>query len=122
MKFLIKLLIKVATIILLAYILPMLDIGVHVNTALDAFKLAIGLGLLNIFIKPILKILSFPITCITMGLFSFVISAAIVKIADYFFAGFKTSGMLNGWVAALIFGLSFSFVSSVIESIIIDKD
>lgn len=122
MKFFIKLLIKVATIILLAYALPLLGIGIKIDSTLDAVKLAIGLSLLNIFVKPILKILSFPITCLTMGLFSFVISAAIVKIADVLLIGFSTFGTLNGWLAALVFGLSFSFISSIVESIIIDKD
>jgi putative membrane protein len=122
MKFIVKLLIKVAAVILLAYVLPMLGIGITVATVLDAVKLAIGLAFLNAFVKPVLKILSFPITCLTMGLFSLVISAAIVKIADYFIAGFSTTGTLNGWLAALIFGLGFSFISSAVESIIIDED
>lgn len=122
MKFFIKLLIKVATIILLAYALPTLGIDIKVDSTLDAVKLAIGLSLLNIFVKPILKILSFPITCLTMGLFSFVISAAIVKIADVLLVGFSTFGALDGWLAALVFGLSFSFISSIVESIILDKD
>lgn len=122
MKFLIRFLIKVAAIIVLAYVLPALGIGISVDTTLDAVKIAIGLSLLNIFVKPILKILSFPITCMTMGLFSLVISAGIVKIADYFIAGFHTSGMLNGWVAALIFSFGFSFISSAVEHLIIDED
>lgn len=120
MNFIIRIAINVAAIIVLAYVLPMLDIGVSVDSTTDAVKLALILVALNTFVKPILTFLSLPISCITMGLFSLVISAAIIKIADHFLEGFKTFGTLDGWLAALIFSLAFSFISTVVEKIILN--
>lgn len=122
MNLIVKFAINVAAIIALAYILPMLNIGVSVASTVDAIKLAVVLAVLNTFVKPVLKFFSLPITCLTMGLFSLVISAAIIKIADYFLDGFSTFGTLNGWLAALIFGLGYSFISTTVEKLILSED
>jgi putative membrane protein len=122
MNFIVKLAINVAAIIGLSYLLPLAGIGISVESTVDAIKLALVLVILNTFVKPILKFFSFPITCMTMGLFSLVISAAIIKLADYFLVGFNTFGTLNGWLAALVFGLSFSFISTTVEKLILNED
>jgi putative membrane protein len=122
MNFIVKLAINVAAIIGLSYLLPLAGIGISVESTVDAIKLALVLVILNTFVKPILKFFSFPITCMTMGLFSLVISAAIIKLADYFLVGFNTFGTLNGWLAALVFGLSFSFISTTVEKLILSED
>ncbi len=124
MKLLIKFLIRIAVVIVLVYVLPKLYAGFDVSavTTLDAVKVALVLSILNTFVKPVLKFFSFPITCLTMGLFSFVISAAIVKIADYLLDGFAVGGLWNGWLTALVFSVAFSFFSSLVENFIIDKE
>lgn len=124
MKMLVKILIRIAVVICLVYLLPRIYSGfdVQANTWLDAVKVAVVLSLLNTFVKPVLKFFSLPITCLTMGLFSLVISAAIVKIADALLSGFTVGGMWNGWLTALVFSVSFSFFSSLIENFIIDEE
>lgn len=121
MKLIIRFLIKVATVIALSYVLPMLWSGFSnpiVSTPLDAVKVALVLGLLNTFLKPIIKLFALPITCLTLGLFSLVISAAMVILADKLLDGFQ----VGGWLAALIFSLSFSFISATVENFIVDDD
>ena len=103
MKFIIRFLIKIATVIGLAYLLPALGIDVHVASPLDAVKVALVLTILNSFIRPVLEFFAFPITCLTLGLFSLVISAAMVILADKMLDGFSVSG----WLGALIFSLAF---------------
>ncbi|MBK9794785.1 MAG: phage holin family protein [Sphingobacteriales bacterium] len=121
MKFIIRFLIKIATVIGLSYLLPAVWSGFSnpiVNSPLDAVKVALVLTLLNTFIKPIIKIFALPITCITLGLFSLVISAAMVVLTDNMLDGFQ----VGGWLAALIFSLSFSFISATVEKFIVDED
>lgn len=119
MKFIIRFLIKIATVIALSYLLPAVWTGFAnpiVNTPLDAVKVALLLTLLNTFVKPIIKIFALPITCLTLGLFSLVISAAMVVLTDNILNGFQ----VGGWIAALIFSLSFSFISATVENFIVD--
>lgn len=121
MKFIIRFLIKIATVIGLSYLLPAVWSGFSnpiVNSPLDAVKVALVLTLLNTFIKPIIKIFALPITCITLGLFSLGISAAMVVLTDNMLDGFQ----VGGWLAALIFSLSFSFISATVEKFIVDED
>jgi putative membrane protein len=84
--------------------------GVHVDTTTTAIVVAIVLGILNTFIRPIIQILALPITILTLGLFYFVINALMVYFASYLVDGFDVSGI----IAALL----FSFVVSIVQSIL----
>ena len=68
-------------------------------------------GLLNAVVKPILKILGFPITVLTLGLFLLVINVIIVKLADFLMSSFNVHGLLN----ALLFSLALSVVNAVVD-------
>lgn len=119
MKFIIRFLIKVATVIVLCFALPKLNINItYQDNILIAVKVALVLTILNSFLKPILKVISLPITCLTLGLFSLVITAAMVKLTSYFVQGFD----VGSWLNALIFGLAFSFITSAVEKFIVDAD
>jgi putative membrane protein len=109
-KFFAKTIATAVAVLFAAYILK----GVHVDNTITALIVAIVLGLLNSFIKPILIILTIPITLVTLGLFLLVINIIIVKLAAGLVPGFT----VDGWLYALIFSLVVSFVSSIIEGII----
>ena len=100
-----------------AYGLSIILKGVHIPNFTDALILAIVLALLNTFIKPILVILTLPITIITMGLFLFVINALIILLADRLMDGIRIDGF---WWAA-IFSLILSVASSVVYSMVEKK-
>lgn len=85
--------------------------GVHFADFGTAIVFAVVLGLLNTFVKPVLKFFSFPISLITFGLFSLIINAVVVVIAEYFVEGVSIDGFL--W--ALIFGCALSVVNFVIS-------
>ncbi|MFN8261713.1 MAG: phage holin family protein [Chitinophagales bacterium] len=120
MNFIIRFLIKIAAVIGLSYLLPIIGMDVYVASPLDAVKVAIVLTLLNTFLKPIVSFFTIPITCLTMGLFTLVVSAAMVKIADYFLIGFNVNGVADGWLTALVFSLGFTFICSSVEKFIVD--
>ncbi|WP_313600527.1 phage holin family protein [Epilithonimonas vandammei] len=113
MNFIIRLLITAISAFLLSKILS----GVHFDSFGSTIIFAILLGILNIFVKPILSILSLPITIITLGLFSFVINALMILLTDYFMSSMAVDGFL--W--ALLFSILLSIVTSVF-SIIFEKD
>ncbi|MFM1876236.1 MAG: hypothetical protein RL266_1973 [Bacteroidota bacterium] len=109
MNLLLKIIISSLAVFLTAYLLP----GVSVDTYITAIWVAIVLALLNGFLKPILILLTIPVTLITLGLFLLAINAAIILLADYFVDGFG----VNGFWWALLFSLVLSLVTSLMESL-----
>ena len=102
MKFLIDWLISAIVIFVLAYVLP----GVSVTGYLAALGAAIIIGLANATVKPLLIVLTLPITILTLGLFLLVINAFIVMLAAWLVPGFYVDGFW--W--ALLFGFILSAV------------
>lgn len=95
MGVLISLLINAAAIFITAYVLSSVVPGsVTVSDPMTAIITAIVLGIVNAIVKPILAILTFPITLITFGLFMLVLNALMVMLADYLVAGFAVDGFL----------------------------
>ena len=109
MGFIIKLLLTGVAVVIASYILP----GVHIDTFLTALILAVVLALLNAVVRPILVILTIPVTILTLGLFLLVINALIILLADYLIAGFSVDGFL--W--ALIFSLVLSVLNAILDMI-----
>ncbi len=110
MKLIIKLLLNALAVIILSYVLP----GVGVDSITTAIIVAIVLSILNFLVKPILIILTLPITIVTLGLFLLIINAIIILIAAHFISGFQVSSIW--W--ALIFSLLLSFLQSILHSIL----
>lgn len=111
MKFIIRILISTLAVLLTCYILP--DRMVHVDGFTTALIVAAALAFLNSVIKPILIVLTIPITFITLGLFLLVINAGMVMLADKFIDGFGVGGF---W-SALLFSLLLSIITGVFEGI-----
>ena len=107
MKTILKILLTAVAVIILEYILP----GITVNSYWTAVWVAIVLSLLQLFVKPILVILTFPITIVTLGLFLLVINAVIIEMAAYFVDGFTVK---NIWWA-LLFSVLLSFLQSILH-------
>ena len=78
-------------------------------TLTGALVAAVVLGALNLFIRPIIFLLTLPITLLTLGLFSIVINAFLVMLASYIVPGFSVPGFL----AALFFALALAIVNWV---------
>ncbi|MEC8883124.1 MAG: phage holin family protein [Bacteroidota bacterium] len=110
MKTLIKLLLTALAVIILGYLLP----GVGVTSFFTAFIVAVVIALLRLIVKPILVILTLPITIVTFGIFLLFINAIIILIADSFVGGFAVDGIW--W--ALIFSLLLSLFQSLLFALI----
>jgi len=96
--------ISTISILISAYLIP----GVT-TTILGAIIFAVVLGVINIFIKPIIKVLTLPITIVTLGLFSLVINATLIfgaaKIVPDFY--------VDGFLSAFFFSLLVSLINSL---------
>jgi putative membrane protein len=84
-----------------AYFLP----GFHVATFLDALKGAVVLGILNAVVRPIIGLLAFPITLLTLGLFSLVINGLMVVLTDQMLSGITVDNFLWSIAAAVVISL-----------------
>jgi len=109
MKFLAQLIVSALAVIIVSMILP----GVHVDNAFTALIVAAVLAFLNAIVKPVLVILTIPITIFTLGIFLLFINAFMILLAAKIVDGFRVDGF---WIA-LLFSLLLSLVSSVFESI-----
>ena len=111
MNFIIKLFISSIVVFALSYFLP----GVQVTNIMAALWVALVLGLLNTFLKPVLVLLTIPVTLFTLGLFLLVINAIIVLICDYFIPEFQ----VDGFVTALFFSILLSLSQSILNKIFV---
>lgn len=106
MNFILKIVLTAVAVLVIAHFLP----GVSVVNFTNAVIVAIVLALLRVTIKPLLIILTLPVTIVTLGLFLLVINALIILLADNLIDGFHVTGF---WVA-----LIFSLILSIFESIL----
>jgi putative membrane protein len=109
MGILINWLVSGLAILVSAYILP----GVHVSSLAAALVTAVVLGVVNAFIKPILVILTLPITILTLGLFTLVINALLILLTAKLVPGFQVDGFL--W--AVIFSIVLSLINSFLHKL-----
>jgi putative membrane protein len=110
MNFILRIIITAVVAFGLSYILK----GIHIDEFTTALILALVLALLNAFLKPLLIILTLPITILTFGLFLFVINAGIIMLASKFVNGFRVDGF---WWALL-----FSLLLSILTSLLYKKE
>lgn len=96
-------------IIIASYILP----GVQVATFWTALLVAFVLGVFNIFLKPILILLTLPITIITLGLFTIVINAILVLLVSLLVPGFTVESF---W-SALLFSIVVAIINLLVAKI-----
>lgn len=110
MNYILKILLTAVAVLVIAYLLP----GVDVDDYGTAIWVAFVVGILFSILKPILVILTLPATILTLGLFLFVINAALILLANHWIDGFTVSGF---WTA-LLFSILLSFFESVLHKLI----
>ncbi|MGJ7509506.1 phage holin family protein [Variovorax sp. GT1P44] len=108
MRLLIKWLLSALALLAVTYFYS----GVQVTSYTSALLAAAVIGLLNMFVRPVLIVLTLPVTIVTLGLFLFVINALLFWAASGLLSGFH----VDGFLAALIGSLIYSLLGLVIES------
>lgn len=113
MGLLVRWLILTAAIMVASYLIQ----GIEVNGFFSAFFAAAILGVLNVFFRPVLLILTLPINILTLGFFTFIINAVLLKMASGVISGF----VVHGFWSAVFGGLIISVVSWLLNSFINDQ-
>ena len=103
----VRLLISAVAVWVTAWLLP----GVEIEPWWAALIVAVLLGLINTFVRPVVKLLSLPLNIVTLGLFSLVINALMVLLCDWF-TDYMT---VDGFVPALLFGIVLAVVNWVLH-------
>ncbi|MCB0585630.1 MAG: phage holin family protein [Phaeodactylibacter sp.] len=111
MRFIISLLVNGLLVYLAAEILP----GVAVSGYMEAILVALLLGFVNFFIRPILTILTLPVTIVTLGLFLLVINGAMVLLVDWLLPGFSVDGMFWAIIFAIILAIFNFFTGGLMK-------
>jgi putative membrane protein len=94
---------------------PYLVDGIRVDGFMSAFFAAAVLGILNAFLRPLVLILTLPLTILTLGLFTFVINAAILKMASGLIPGFYLQGFWSAVFGSLVISLVSWLVNTLID-------
>ena len=110
MRLIFRIIITALAVVIASYILP----GVNVNGGFTAFLVAAVLAMLNAFVKPLLVILTIPITVFTLGLFLLVINAMMILAAAEIVPGFQVAGF---WYA-LLFSIVLTIVVSMLNNLV----
>ena len=113
MRFVLTLLINAVALIALPYVFS----SINVDTFLTALIVALVLGLINTLIRPILILLTLPVTILTLGLFIFVINGLLFWAVGSFMPGFHVDGFWSGVFGAIV----YSLISWALSSLLMPK-
>jgi putative membrane protein len=111
--FLVRVLVNAATIALAAALIP----GIHLEGATPALLAGVVLGLINALVRPVLVVLTFPLTLLTLGLFLLVLNALCLAATAWLVPGFAVDGFLPAVLGALL----VSVVSWVLTAFVNDR-
>ena len=113
MKLLLIWLLNALALLAVAYFVP----GIHVAGLAAALVAALVIGLVNMLIRPILVLLTLPITVLTLGLFIFVINGVLFYAIGHWLQGFEVKTLLAGIIGALL----YSIFSWLLSALLIDN-
>ncbi len=112
MQLILVLLLNTLALLITTYIVP----GFEVDNFQSALLTAIVLGVLNTFIRPVLAILTAPINFLTLGLFTFVINAVVLRLAELVVPGLS----IEGWLTAILAAIVLSVISTALSHLLKD--
>jgi len=95
-----------------------LGIGIGYNNVTSLAIATVVIGLVNSLIKPILVLLTLPLTCLTFGLFGFVLNAVLFYVAGNAVPGFHVNGVLGAVLGPIIMGV----LSGIMNSLVVDRN
>jgi len=117
MKLIVRWVLLAAALLLVAHLYQ----GVEVKSFTSAMIAALVLGLLNTLLRPLLVVLTLPVTLLTLGLFLFVINAAMFYAAARLLDGFSVSGFAAALIGSLIYSLCGMVIDVAMERLFESK-
>ena len=83
-----------------------LVVGIYVHDTTALILAALLLGVVNAFVRPVIFILTLPLTIVTLGLFLLIVNAAMIGLVSMLIPGFEVHGLVAGILAAIVTGIS----------------
>ena len=115
MRLLLNWVLSAVAVWIMAQVVP----GIHVNGAVAALIAALAIGFINATIGLVLKVITFPLTVVTLGLFWLVINALMLELASVLLSpGFR----VNGFLAAFFGAIVLSLVNMLLKAIVMPKE
>nr|WP_314864601.1 phage holin family protein [uncultured Flavobacterium sp.] len=111
MKLLIRVLVTAILVMVLSYFMK----GVRIDGVITAIIVAVVLGLLNAFIKPVLVFFTLPFTIFTLGLFLLVINALMILLCTEIVGGFRVDSFWTALLFSVILSLSQSLINGLLK-------
>lgn len=113
MKLILKWLLGACALLALSHLLPTISVA----SFADALLAALVIGLLNTFIRPVLIVLTLPVTMLTVGLFLFVINALLFWAAGRLLDGFEVAGFISALIGSLFYSLTSVVIDYALEAV-----
>lgn len=110
MRLLLNWVLSAVAVWIVAQVVP----GVHVNGAVAALIAALAIGFINATIGALLKIITFPLTLLTLGLFWFVINALMLELASAVVPGFQVRGFFAAFIGAIVLSLANLLLKGIV--------
>jgi putative membrane protein len=107
-------LIRAAVVALGLWLASQIVPGVEIRSTGSLIAAALLLGVVNAFVRPILVILTFPITLLTLGLFLLVINGLMIELVSHFLSGFVVDGLWPAILCAVVVSITSWFMSGFI--------
>lgn len=107
MRWLVKILINVLALMVVATILP----GFRIESWWVAVVAAIVIGLINTFLKPVLRIITLPITILSLGIFALILNVLLLLLAAAVVPGFNIDGLVTALIASILLAIISGFLN-----------
>jgi putative membrane protein len=101
MRIIVNWLLSALALLIVAYVVP----GFHVSGIFAALIAAVVVGLINATLGLFLKVITFPLTIVTLGIFWFVVNAIVLELASWFVPGFRLDGFFAAFLGAIVLSL-----------------
>lgn len=108
-----KLFLKYLSIIITIYILSTVIDTIYIGDTTSLLVMGLVLLIVNLLLKPLLLLITFPFSIITIGLFSFIVNAWTIMIADSFVSGIDMGGFFNSLIAAFIIAIIHNLLRDI---------
>ncbi len=111
MQFIVTWIVTALSLLITAYLVP----GMQIDSGLAAAIGAIVLGLVNAIVKPLLVLLTLPLTILTLGLFLLVVNAMSLGLVGYFTPGFHINGFLPAVIGSIVLSIVSTFLGNFFD-------
>ncbi len=106
-----KIIVKIVILALVVMGLPRFIQGIDVSGFYCAFLAALAIGAVNLFIKPLISLITLPVNVLTLGLFGLLVNGGLLWLVAYYLPGFS----ITGFVPAFIGGIIVAFINWLVS-------